>query len=58
MIIGRERLALENQLTMMSVMRRWSDDQENRGHVASLTERMEETRKALDLPKSQKETPK
>jgi len=58
MIIGRERLVLENQLTMMSVMRRWSDDQENRGHVASLTERMEETRKALDLPKSQKKTPK
>lgn len=43
-----EKQILENQMTIMSVLRRYSEDKENMGHVGSLSSRMEKTKSLLN----------
>ncbi len=43
-----ERQILENQMSIMSVLRRYSDDKDNMGHVGSLSSRMGKTDNLLN----------
>jgi len=43
-----EEQILKNQWTIISVLRRYSNDQNNAGHISSLSERVEETRRLLN----------